>query len=714
MRYYTIELMKHGLFLFIAIWAAFNAAVASNVAGESRMHTFTNRLSREMSPYLLQHAHNPVDWYPWGEEAFEKAVKEQKPVFLSVGYATCHWCHVMERESFENEEIAALMNNAFVCIKVDREERPDIDHIYMTVCQMMTGSGGWPLTIVMTPDKKPFYAATYIPPESRYGRVGLKELIPRISDVWTNDRSKLLESADQITDVLSRQAAQGSGAELDPKLLQAGYAALMQEYDVHRGGFGSSPKFPTPHRLVFLLRQSEQKGVAAAEHTLREMYQGGIFDHIGFGFHRYSTDADWLVPHFEKMLYDQALLAMAYTEAYERTGEGFYADVAKHILTYVQRDMTAPEGGFYSAEDADSEGEEGRFYVWSADAIRAVAGEDYDFVSGVWNIEGPGNFHDESTGRLNGKNIPHLSALLSEEDERKLSSLRSTFFCEREKRVHPLKDTKVLTDWNGLMIAAFAKAGRAFGMEQYTQTAMRANAFIESEMREENGELWHRWREGNKAVHGHLEDYAFLIFGLVELYESTFDTQYLEAALNYNRILSQSFVDGESGGYFMTARDAETLIIRPKELYDGAIPSGNSVQLLNLLMLARLTGQAELEEQAVAAGKAFSGSIDRSPSGFAQALIALQFAGDKAAEIVVVGRRADPETTAMLNCIKSVYRPSGVVLFKDADDPEPLTELAPFTKEMGMLDGKPTAYICRNFACEKPINSIDGLQKRLR
>ncbi len=678
------------------------------------MHTFTNRLADEKSPYLLQHAHNPVDWHPWGEEAFEQAKKEDKPIFLSIGYATCHWCHVMEHESFENEAIAKLMNEHFVCIKVDREERPDIDNIYMTVCQMMTGSGGWPLTIFMTPDKKPFHAATYIPPDARFGRIGMRELIPRISDAWKTQREKVLESAGQITDVLAQQNAQGSGAELSPNLLAEGYQELLGQYDSRKGGFGQQPKFPTPHKLVFLLQHGQADGIKAVEHTLEEMRKGGIFDQVGFGFHRYATDNEWLVPHFEKMLYDQALLVLAYTEAFELTGKPFYREVAEEILTYVMRDMTAPGGGFYSAEDADSEGEEGLFYIWDTAELKTILGDDYEFVSRVWNISKSGNFRDESTGQMNGKNIPHLSSLLSAEEAQRIAVPREKLFELREKRIHPLKDTKVLTDWNGLMIAAFAKAGRAFGNESYTKAGIRANAFIEAEMRREDGGLWHRYREGHKAVMGQMEDYAFMIYGLLELYESTLDVRYLEAALKYNDILGKAFVDEAKGGYFMTADNAEELIVRPKEIYDGAIPSGNSVQMLNLLKLARLTGRSELEQQAVETGKAFSGSINRSASNFSQALIALQFAAGDTVEIVVVGDRESDDTKGMLAHIKGVYKPGKVVLFKDSSGDDKLAELAPFTQEQGMIDGKATVYICRNFACEQPITSLEELKERLR
>jgi uncharacterized protein YyaL (SSP411 family) len=687
-------------------------AVAPDTYGEKPMNAFTNRLAAEKSPYLLQHAHNPVDWYPWGAEAFEKAKREDKPIFLSIGYSTCHWCHVMEHESFENEEIANLLNEAFVCIKVDREERPDIDNIYMTVCQMMTGSGGWPLTIIMTPDNKPFHAATYIPPDSRFGRIGMKQLIPRISDAWKTRREEVLQSAGQITEVLASQNTQSPSAKLDAEVLDEGYRELMTQYDAGKGGFGQQPKFPTPHKLVFLMRQGEEKGIRAAEHTLEEMRKGGIYDQVGFGFHRYSTDREWLVPHFEKMLYDQALLAIAYTEAFELTRKPFYREVTEEILTYVLRDMTAPGGGFYSAEDADSEGEEGLFYVWDAPEMKAILGDDYDFAAKVWNISPSGNFRDEARGQMTGKNIPHLSALLSANDSKRLSSLRKKLFEDREKRIHPLKDTKILADWNGLMIAAFAKAGRAFGDQKYTDAAIKANDFIEAKMRSDNNRLWHRFRDGHTAVPGQLEDYSFLIFGLLELYEATFDARYLDTALKYNDILEVSFKDGNQGGYYMTSSDAEELIIRPKELYDGAIPSGNSVQMLNLLRLARLTGRFELEQQAGDAGKVFGGVVQKAPSGFAQALIAVQFAAGKSTEIVVVGERDSAETRQVLDYVNSVYKAGKVVVFKDPEDSGMIDKVAPFTREQGLVDGKTTVYICHNFSCEQPVNTLDLLKER--
>ncbi len=673
---------------------------------------YTNRLIHEKSPYLLQHAHNPVDWYPWGEEAFETARKEDKPIFLSIGYATCHWCHVMEHESFENVEIAALMNEAFVCIKVDREERPDIDNIYMTVCQMMTGQGGWPLTIFMTPDREPFHAATYIPPEGRFGRIGMAELIPRVVHAWKNQRNEVQESSGKIAQVLAGQQG-GRGAALEAGLLEAGYSELLEQYDKKAGGFGLQPKFPTPHRLVFLLRQREQAGIDAVEHTLEEMRKGGIFDQVGFGFHRYATDREWLLPHFEKMLYDQALLATAYTEAYELTGKPLYKQVTEEILEYVMRDMTVPAGGgFYSAEDADSEGVEGLFYIWSAEEMQSIVGEDYPFVSRVWNIRRDGNFRDEASGRPSSNNIPHLSELLHSEHAARMAGPREKLFAVREKRIHPLKDTKVLADWNGLMIAAFAKAGRVFGDERYIQAAVEANHFVESEMRMDGGRLWHRWREGHTAVPGQLEDYAFMIFGLLELYESTFDVGCLERALRYSAVLEESFRDEAGGGYFMTADDAEALLVRPKELYDGAVPSGNSVQFYNLLKLARLTGNPEFEKRAAETGAAFGGMIERSPANFAQALIALQLAENESVEIVVVGEKE--AAAPLLDYLGSVYRPGKVILHKEAANAARLAAVAPFTKEQQLVDGKPTVYICRNFACEKPISSLEELKERLK
>ncbi len=678
------------------------------------MPVYTNQLIHEKSPYLLQHAHNPVDWHPWGEEAFALARKLDKPVFLSIGYSTCHWCHVMEHESFDDPEIAKLLNNAFVCIKVDREERPDVDNIYMTVCQMMSGSGGWPLSLFLTPDRLPFHAATYIPPEQRFGHLGLKQIVPRLATAWREERQKLLESAGRITDyLLQHQAHGGEGDEIDPAALDKIYNELMNLYDAEHGGFGRSPKFPVPHRLLFLMRHGQADGMNAVEHTLKAMRMGGIFDHIGFGFHRYSTDSKWLQPHFEKMLYDQALLALAYIEAYQITQKPFYRDVSKEVLEYVMRDMTHPGGGFYTAEDADSEGEEGRFYLWTSEELNRVLDQDAGWISSLWNIKPKGNFRDEASGQWTGKNIPHLTRWPNEQTLERLKPIRSTLFKVREKRVHPLKDTKILADWNGLMITAFSRAGDIFDDVRYTAAARKAFQFVENKMCTPDERLWHCWREGEAIVPGQLEDYAFMIHGLLALYENTLDPRLIERALAFNQILNHSFKDEENGGYFMTGLDAEALIVRPKEIYDGALPSGNSVQFGNLLQLARLTGREELEKQADQAARAFYGVLSKSPANFTQAMLGFQHAFSRSEEIVVVGERGSTESDEFLKWLRQNKRIGRVVLFKNKQDGKLLSKVAPFTEPMRMMDGKTTAYVCRSFTCAQPVQSLQKLVDQL-
>ncbi|HJX13904.1 MAG TPA: thioredoxin domain-containing protein, partial [Dehalococcoidales bacterium] len=522
-----------------------------------------NRLAREKSPYLLQHAANPVDWYPWGDEAFGKAARENKPVFLSIGYSTCHWCHVMAHESFEDPEVGRLLNEGFVAVKVDREERPDIDMLYMTVCQAMTGSGGWPLTILLTPDRRPFYAGTYIPRESRYGRLGLLELLPRIRELWTTRPNDLPDSAARITATLQRAVALPPGAELGEDVLHRAWEELAPRFDTRYGGFGTAPKFPSPHNLTFLLRYGKRTGREEArdmvERTLRAMRRGGIHDHIGFGFHRYATDPTWLVPHFEKMLYDQALLATAYLEAYQATGREEYARTAREIFTYVRRDMTAPEGAFYTAEDADSEGVEGKFYVWTSAEIKQIlAPGEADLFTRVFNIREEGNFADGAESGRTGHNIPHLTRPLEEISaelqiplsklEQKLEAIRRKLFTHREQRVRPHRDDKILTDWNGLMIAALALGARALGEPEYAAAARQAADFILNNLVGPDGRLLHRYRDGEAAIPAHLDDYAFLVHGLVELYEATFEVGYLERALALNRQLLEHFWDGGNGG----------------------------------------------------------------------------------------------------------------------------------------------------------------------
>lgn len=670
------------------------------------MQSQPNRLIHEQSPYLLQHAHNPVDWRPWSDEAFDAARAEDKPIFLSIGYATCHWCHVMERESFENEEVAALLNDAFVCIKVDREERPDLDDIYMQVCQMMTRRGGWPLTIVMTPDRLPFYADTYIPREARFGRSGLMELVPQLSRVWKTRRADALDTAGQITQALSEM--QVAGGVLNESLPDRAWRETLETVDPEYGGFGGAPKFPSTHRLVMLMRQNPDGAREMVLDALHAMACGGIWDHVGFGIHRYSTDRKWLVPHFEKMLYDQALLVLACVEAVEAYDDPAARRMAEQTLEYVLRDMTAPAGGFYSAEDADSEGEEGRFYVWALDELRGIlSGEELSLVQKLSGMTEAGNFFDEATRQRTGANILYRSGggdALSE-------GIRQKLFAVRERREHPLKDTKVLADWNGLMIAALAKAGRGIDVPEYTAAAERAAGFVLSEM-SEDGRLWHRWRDGHTAVPGMLDDYAFMIFGLLELYETSFNVQWLEKAVSLNQVVVEHFRDPVAGGFYMTADDAESLIVRPKSVNDGALPAGNFMQMLNLLKLARLTGRTELEALAEKTGRAFGAHLDRAPHAFPQAMQAVQFAAGDALEVVIVGDPVRLETGELIRAVRSVYAPHKTVLQK-APGFGALGELAPFTKEMNLVDGAPAVYICRNFACEAPLTDPAAVRQVL-
>ena len=682
-----------------------------------------NRLAHEQSPYLLQHKDNPVDWYPWGEAAFEKARREDKPIFLSIGYATCHWCHVMEHESFEDEEVARLMNEAFVPIKVDREERPDVDSIYMTVCQMMTGQGGWPLTVLMTPEQQPFYAATYLPKHGRFGRIGMMELVPRIEAVWQSEREKVLASADHLTGLL-RQANQhrADAGVLEEATIENAYGQLHERFDREHGGFGTAPKFPAPHNLLFLLRYGKRTGEASAlrmvEQTLRAMRLGGVYDHVGYGFHRYSTDREWRLPHFEKMLYDQAMLAMAYTEAFQVTGNAAYRETADEVFTYVLRDMTAPEGGFYSAEDADSEGREGAFYVWTSAELRDVLGdEEAALVADVYNVEEEGNFEEEATREKTGENVLFLRKPVAEiarekglgeaELRERLEAARETLFRHREARVHPGKDDKVLTDWNGLMIAALAKAAAAFQTSGYAEAARRAARFVLEQLRAEDGRLLHRYRNGHAGIAAHLDDYAFLAWGLLELYEATFEPEWLAEAARLAEEMQQRFWDEEHGGFYLTDVHGENLIVRPKEIYDGAIPSGNAAALLVLLRLGRLTGEAHWEAAAAALLRWAAAQVRQHPSGFTALLCGLDFALGPTYEVVVVGERGAADTEAMLRALQTRYLPSKVLLFRPAGEDEPdVAEIAPFVRSQHALDGKATAYVCQNYQCQAPTSDL--------
>ena len=676
----------------------------------------SNRLIHEKSPYLLQHAYNPVDWYPWGADAFTRATEEDKPVFLSIGYATCHWCHVMAHESFEDKSVADLLNKDFICIKVDREERPDIDSIYMSVCQMMTGTGGWPLTVILTPEKKPFFAGTYIPRKSRFGMTGLIDLIPRISKSWQEQRNDLITAADEITAALQREQVSNHKDISDISLLHAGYEELVLRFDPEYGGFGHAPKFPTPHILLFLLRFWKRTGTTRAltmvEKTLRELRLGGIFDHVGGGFHRYSTDAQWRVPHFEKMLYDQALLIMAYTEAYQATLDPDFQKTAEEIIAYAFRDLTSLEGAFYSAEDADSPGGEGAFYLWTEREMEKVLGKD-DALQAlrIFNVTQSGNYHDTGTGL--GQNILYRTQSLtglasaygvSETDlELRLGSIRARLFTARAQRSRPSRDDKVLTDWNGLFIAALAQAARTFSNEVYLTTARKAMDFILTRMRDANGGLLHRYRDDEPAIPAFADDYAFTIKALIELYESTLEPSYLGSALELNTWFLTHFWDGVKGGFFTLSDDAEVLLFRKKEFYDGAIPSCNSVAFENLVRLAHLTGDTGLEERASELSRCFAPFVQQSPSAHTWYLCALDNAIGPLHDIVIVGKRDADDTKALIKALGSHYLPHVLVLFRPRDESDSLiTNLAPFTSNLNAISGKATAYICSGHTCAIP------------
>jgi uncharacterized protein YyaL (SSP411 family) len=692
----------------------------------------SNRLIREKSPYLLQHAHNPVDWYPWGSEAFEAAKNQNKPIFLSIGYSTCHWCHLMEKESFEDPEVAELMNDAFISIKVDREERPDIDSTYMTVCQMMTGSGGWPLTIIMTPDKRPFFASTYIPKESGFGRLGMKELVPRIKELWKSERDQLINSAQEVVMRLTRPeytSDTSKGEKIGEEALDAAYDNLSEGFDEEHGGFGGAPKFPTPHNLTFLLRYwkrtTYEKALWMVEKTLRSMRLGGIFDHVGFGFHRYSVDSRWFAPHFEKMLYDQAMLAMAYTEACQATKKEEYAETAREILTFVLRDMTSPQGGFYTSIDADSEGEEGKFYIWTEHEVRQVLSpEEAELVTKVFNVQENGNFLDATTYKDTGNNILYMSSPLdrissdmkipAKELKDRLQVVRQKLFSAREKRIRPSKDDKILTDLNGLMIAALAKAGQALDQPEYMEAAEHAASFILEKMTDPRGRLYHRYRDGEAAIPGFLDDYAFIVWGLIELYEATFETGYLKSAIELTQHMISHFWDEEHGGFYLSADDAESVVTRRKDAYDGAHPSGNSIATLNLLRLAHMTGESKFEERASRIIYALSSIVSKAPTAYTQLLIALDFVIGPSSEVVIVGERNADDTHAMIKTLRVNFIPSKVVLLRPVGDKsQEITQLAEYTSDFLVKDGKATAYVCHGFKCGLPTTDASRMLELL-
>jgi hypothetical protein len=688
----------------------------------------SNRLIDEKSPYLLQHARNPVDWHAWNDTAFARAAAENKPIFLSIGYATCHWCHVMEKESFEDEEAARALNDTFVCIKVDREERPDIDAVYMAACHLLSRSGGWPLSIFMTPEKKPFFAATYIPKRTRLGRPGLIELCGQVKALWAREPHRIDATASGVTEALGKAFEFAPAEAPGLRLLDRAYDDIAFSFDGRHGGFEPAPKFPTPHRLSFLLRchdrTAEPRALEMVTRTLFAMRLGGIWDHVGFGLHRYSTDGRWLVPHFEKMLYDQALTATACLEASQVAHLPLLAQTAEEIFTYVERDMTSPQGAFFSAEDADSEGIEGKFYVWTIEEFRrALGASEAAFWAPIFNLEPDGNFKEEAGGHTTGANILHLTRpfdrwaaelnLTEEQLRRRWQDARARLFAVRDARIHPLKDDKILTDWNGLMIAALAQGARVLARASYAEAAGRAARFIMDTMRGSDGRLFHRYREGERAVPGQAGDYAFLIFGLLHLYRSTFDLAWAEQAAALQEVMLEELWDEAAGGFYSISARNRELPVRPKEVYDGAIPSANSVALFNLLWLSRLTGDTRWADKADQTARAFAGTISRQPSAFTFFLCGLDFALRPGQDLVIAGESGSPDAERLLAALNLTFSPNQVTQIKSGDNASQLARFAGYTDGLALAQGQTAAHLCVGSACKESVTDMQGLIDRL-
>jgi uncharacterized protein YyaL (SSP411 family) len=691
----------------------------------------SNRLLREKSPYLLQHAHNPVDWYPWGADAFEKARSENKPIFLSIGYSTCHWCHVMERESFENDRIAELLNRDYVAIKVDREERPDVDRVYMTFVQATTGSGGWPMSVWLTPELKPFFGGTYFPPENRYGHPGFASVLQQIAAAWQTDREQIVESARDAVAQLQQHVAfeaAGSRPSVDAATLDSGFYVFRRTFDRQLGGFGGAPKFPRPSVLQFLHRYYARTGNSEALEmsllTLAEMAKGGMHDQIGGGFHRYSVDERWFVPHFEKMLYDQAQLVIAYIEAFQATGESAFAETARRTLDYVLRDMTDAEGGFYSAEDADSVIDpadpkvkgEGAFYIWSADEIREILQSPAaDWFCYRYGVAEGGNVVNDPHGEFSGKNILYQAASVEEtadqynqpveEVRTALQRAEAKLLEARSLRVRPHLDDKILASWNGLMISAFAIAGTVLEEPCYQAAARRAADFVLSKMVDPAADTLQRsYRGGPSGIPGFLDDYALFAQGLIDLYEAQFDLRDLEAAVRFTQAMQNRFEDPDQGGFYSSTAGDEHLVLRMKDDYDGAEPAGNSVAILNLLRLAMMTGSDAFRRSAERALAVFSPRIATAPVALPYMLAACEFYLSEPRQIIIAGSADAADTAALLKTLRARFLPDRVILL--VDSPETRRKLASWISAVdGMqpLDGRAAVYVCRNFTCQLPV-----------
>jgi len=681
---------------------------------------YWNRLIFEKSPYLLQHAANPVEWYPWGEEAFQLAKQLNKPIFLSIGYTTCHWCHVMEHESFEDDEVAKLMNETFINIKVDREERPDIDNVYMQVTQMINGRGGWPMTVIMTPNKNPFFAGTYFPKKTS-SRIGMLELVPKINDLWINNRDSLVEQSNIITVKLKniQSSMVSANQNINKNILDNTFERFNSRYDEIYGGFkGSRNKFPKPHDYSFLvryfLRTGEIKAIDIVKHSLHQMRYGGIYDQVGYGFHRYSTDKKWLVPHFEKMLYDQAMLIHAYLDAYIATEDSFYLDVVREIIEYVIRDMTSIEGGFYSAEDADSEGEEGVFYIWNADELKLILNDDeYLFIKDLLSIKDNGN----SIVERHRTNILNIDSKLIDQKLDNLPSYNSIIekiFIHREKRVHPQKDDKILTDWNGLMISALSRASAIMGNQEYKDVAINAMEFVLDKLKTNENKLLKRYRLNTSSIDGMIEDYAFIIWGLIELYQLTFDLRYLDEAKNLSDYQIDNFWDEKNGGFYFYDKNSEDLIIRPKEIYDGAIPSGNSVSTYNFIRLSKILNDDKYKQIANQTINTFSNQINRSGSGYTMMLHAIDYEFGPSHEVIIVGNRNDTKTQLILNEVYNTKNLNKIIILIDENQKQETIDLIPFSEFYFNVNASiPKAYICKNYTCDLPTSDLVKIKEQL-
>jgi len=696
----------------------------------------SNRLIQEKSPYLLQHAFNPVDWYPWGEEAFTRARKEEKPIFLSVGYSTCYWCHVMEREVFENPDIAKLMNEYFVNIKVDREERPDVDRVYMAAVQAMTGSGGWPMSVFLTPDRDPFFGTTYIPPVSRGGRMGFVDLAERIHELWSTQRQRVVESGKELTAMLRRAPVLDSSFTAGEELFTDAAAQLLRQHDRAYGGFGGSPKFPRPVNLNFLFRYFVRTGDSTALDasllTLRRMAEGGMYDHLGGGFHRYSVDDRWRVPHFEKMLYDQGLLVEAYLAAYQITRDAFYSDVAQSILGYVVLRMSDEEGGFYSAEDAESATDpanpetkvEGEFYLWRKTEIVKILGKDAgEIFCHRYGVEEDGNTLFDPHGVFGNKNVLYAAHTIDEtakafgkstdEIRRILRAGEESLLAAREQRPRPHLDDKILTSWNGLMISAFARAYQVLGRPEYLDAGLGAARFVSTRLYDvSRRQLLHRYRDGEARFDANLQDYAFLIMGFLDLYESSFDPHWLQLAIDLTGQQAVALFDDEGGGFWDTTAKDTSILVRTKEDYDGAEPTGNSVAAINLLRLSQITENGEWVRMAQRTFQYFGGRLKQVPLAMPQMLVAVDFSLAKPKQIIIAGKRGSPDTQDLAREVWSRFMPNKILLLVDGSGPLP--GLNAFLTNLPMRDGKATAYVCEDYVCALPVTDRPALARQLR